>query len=453
VLSATPNVLYLHSHDTGRCVQPYGHAVPTPHIQRLADEGVLFRQAFCAVPACSGSRAALLTGEYAHTNGMLGLAHRGYTLNDYTRHLTHTLRAAGYWTGLVGEQHISADPDVIGYDHVVDVPDTLAATIAPAAADVLLRRRPRDRPFFLSVGFFETHRDFFAPVSQRAVDCALPPANVPDMPETRADMAAFKVSARRLDDGVGAVLDALERSGAADDTLVILTTDHGLPFPGAKATLTDRGTGVMLIMRGPGAFHGGRVVDAMVTHLDLYPTICDLAHAEHPAWLQGRSLLPLVHDTIDELHDEVFSEITFHATYEPQRSIRTRRWKYIRRFTDDLRGRPANTDDSPTKRLLLDHGWAARPVAAEQLYDLIFDPGEMANVAADPDHAPVVAALRERLDSWMRETGDPLIDGPVVPLPGSELNLPDAVSPSEPTVIAHASARALSPSAAASTSA
>src|SRR5690349_12617537 len=96
---ATPNVLYVHSHDTGRYVQPYGHAIPTPNIQRLADQGVLFRQAFCTVPACSGSRAALLTGRHSHANGMLGLAHRGWALEDHSQHLVHTLGQAGYWTG------------------------------------------------------------------------------------------------------------------------------------------------------------------------------------------------------------------------------------------------------------------------------------------------------------------------------------------------------------------
>ncbi len=78
-----PNILYLHSHDTGRYVQPYGHAIPTPNIQRLAEQGVLFRKAFCAAPTCSASRACLLTGQYAHSNGMLGLAHRGFSLRDY----------------------------------------------------------------------------------------------------------------------------------------------------------------------------------------------------------------------------------------------------------------------------------------------------------------------------------------------------------------------------------
>ena len=100
-----PNILYLHSHDTGRYVQPYGYAVPTPRIQGLAEEGVLFRQAFCAASTCSASRACLLTGQYAHSNGMLGLAHRGWSLNDYRHHMVHTLREqAGYHSVLVGEQ-------------------------------------------------------------------------------------------------------------------------------------------------------------------------------------------------------------------------------------------------------------------------------------------------------------------------------------------------------------
>lgn len=95
-----PSILYIHSHDTGRYVQPYGHNVPTPNIQRLAEQGVLFRQSFCAAPTCSPSRAALLTGQCAHFNGMLGLAHRGFSLDDYHQHIIHTLRQAGYQYGL-----------------------------------------------------------------------------------------------------------------------------------------------------------------------------------------------------------------------------------------------------------------------------------------------------------------------------------------------------------------
>jgi arylsulfatase A-like enzyme len=427
-----PNVLYLHSHDTGRVIEPYGHPVQTPNLQQLADQGVLFRQAFCASPTCSGSRACLLTGQHSQSNGMLGLAHRGFALRDYHQHVVNTLRSAGYHSVLIGEQHIAEHPDVIGFDRVVKVESTHVEAVAPSAADVLAGELPE--PFFLSVGFFETHREFFAPSSVRDTLSSLPPANLPDAPETRRDMAAFKASVRALDHGVGTVLDALDLHGRADDTLVLFTTDHGLAFPGAKATLYDRGLGVALILRGPGGFHGGRVIDALVTHLDVYPTLCDLAGVEHPAFLQGRSLLPLVHRETDELHDAIFAEATFHAAYEPQRAVRTPRWKYIRRFGDRRTPVLPNTDDGPSKDLLLRHGWAERELPAEQLFDLVFDPNEADDLAGDPAHEDVRRELSERLEAWMRAMGDPLLDGPVAPPPGAELNLPDQRSPSEPTV-------------------
>src|SRR3954447_13452725 len=283
-----PNILYLHSHDTGRWVQPYGYPVPTPNIQRLADQGLIFRQAFCAVPTCSGSRACLLTGQHGHTSGMLGLAHRGFSLTDYRHHIVHTLHEAGYHTTLIGEQHIAKRPEVIGFDRVIKTEDFRVADVAPTAIETLAEM-PREEPWFMSVGFFETHREFFAPSSVRDSLYSQPPANLPDVPEVRRDMAAFKASARSLDQGVGAVLDALDAYEHADDTLIIFTTDHGLASPGAKATLYDRGLGVMLILRGPGGFAGGHVHDGLVSHIDVFPTICDLLEIERPPWLEGVS--------------------------------------------------------------------------------------------------------------------------------------------------------------------
>jgi N-sulfoglucosamine sulfohydrolase len=428
-----PNILYLHSHDTGRFVQPYGHPVPTPNIQRLADQGVLFRKAFCAAPTCSASRACLLTGQYGHNNGMLGLAHRGWSLNDYSQHLVHPLHEAGYHSVLIGEQHIAKRPDVIGFDRVVKIETTHVETVAPVASAILAE--PPPQPFFLSVGFFETHRDFLAPPSLRDALYSSPPPNLPDTPETRRDMAAYKASARSLDQGVGSVLEALEANGLSDNTLIVFTTDHGLAFPGSKATLFDRGLGVMLILRGPGGFAGGKVSDALVSHIDVYPTLCELAGIERPDFLQGTSLLPLIRGEADEVREELFAEMTWHAAYEPQRAIRTQRWKYIRRFGERTTPVLANCDDSPSKDLLIELGWGERTVAFEQLYDLAFDPNEAANLADDPSYEDVRRELSDRLHRWMVETSDPLLHGDPAPPPGVEINDPDQLSASEPTMV------------------
>jgi N-sulfoglucosamine sulfohydrolase len=426
-----PNILYIHSHDTGRYVQPYGHAIQTPNIQRLAEQGILFRKAFCVAPTCSPSRAGLLTGQYAHCNGMLGLAHRGFSLNDYNQHLVHTLRKAGYYSVLIGEEHLSKDPKDSGYDLVSKLEGHQADKVAPAAIELLNHDLPQ--PFFLSVGFFETHRDFLKPSSIDDIKYSLPPAPLPDTYETRRDMAGFKASALALDHGIGAVLEALDLKGLSDNTLVICTTDHGIAFPRMKCNLTDHGIGVMLIMRGPGGFTGGKVFEALVSHIDLFPTICDLLHIDHPSWLQGRSIMPLMQGETEEIHDALFAEVTFHAAYEPQRAVRTQRWKYIRRFDHHLGPVLPNCDDSPSKQVLMQYGWEKQSRPLEQLYDLIFDPNEACNLVYDQSVGPILEELRERLDDWMRATGDPLLYGPVSAPHGAELNDPDDMSASSPT--------------------
>ena len=414
-------------------MQPYGFQVPTPNIQMLADQGGLFREAFCNAPTCSGSRASLLTGLYCHNNGMEGLAHRGWELHDYGQHWVHALRHAGYRSILVGEQHISKDPAVIGYDEILKVGSSKAGDVAPLTIDALRAAKHGGRPWFMSVGFFETHRDFAAPTSVRDTLYSLPPGNLPDNSATRRDMAEFKASVRSLDQGIGAVLHALHDLQLVDDTLVICTTDHGVAFPGAKATLTDRGTGVMMIMRGPAPFAGGKVVDAPVTHLDVYPTICEVAGVDPPDWLQGDSLIPLLKGEVERLHEATFAEMTYHAAYEPQRSVRTERWKYIRRFDDYPGPVLANCDDSASKEIWVAAGWADRRVPREQLYDLVLDPAEQNNLAADPAAREALEDLRRRLADWMRGTDDPLLDGPVEPPPGAQVNEQWQISPDEVT--------------------
>jgi arylsulfatase A-like enzyme len=415
-----PNIIYLNSHDTGRWIQPYGHPVPTPHLQRLAEEGVLFRRAFSAAPTCSPSRAALTTGRTPHEAGMTGLAHRGFSLRDPRRHLSHVLRGAGYRTALAGLQHVSRDPDAeLGYDERLSPEGHGAEEASLAAAEFL--RREHDRPFYLEIGTFETHRPFPAPSPQDDPRYLRPPGPVPDAPETREDMAGYLASVRRFDEGVGRVLEALEDSGRAEDTLVLCTTDHGLAFPGMKCTLSDDGTGVMLLMRGPGGFRGGVVSEALVSQLDLYPTLCELAGVAAEEGLRGRSLLPLMDGTVQRIREEVFAELTYHVDYQPQRSIRTDRHRYVRSYRHLEARLLAHTDDGPSKRHLVEHGWGERAPAQEMLFDLLDDPDECENRIEDPALADVARELRGRLEQWMRETEDPLRDGPVPAPPGADV--------------------------------
>lgn len=435
-----PNILYIHSHDTGRYIQPYGHSVPTPNMQKLAEEGVLFRQAFCAGPSCSPSRAALVTGQYPHNNGMLGLAHRGFSLNDYNHHIIHTLRRAGYYSALVGMQHVAVEAAVIGYDQVLQQEVRNTADTVSAAVEFV--KGARRKPFFLSVGFFETHRLGWLPGGPFTKDgpagdgrYCQPPAPLPDRPEIRQDMADFKASAKIFDDNVGAVLDTLEAAGLADNTLVICTTDHGMPFPAMKCCLSDHGIGVMLIMRGPGGFAGGKVCDGLVSQIDIFATLCELLGIEAPDWLQGKSIIPLITGQAEEINEEIFAEVTYHASYEPMRAVRTGRYKYIRRY--DGRSKPVmpNCDPSPSRDLWLQYGMRDRTVAAEQLYDVIFDPNEVNNLAVDDSYTSVLQEMRGRLDRWMHATNDPLLKGAVPAPSGAKVNDPDGLSCTEPPQI------------------
>ena len=437
-MSSPPlNILYLHCHDAGRYVQPYGHAIETPNIQRLAEEGVTFRQAFCANPTCSPSRASLVTGQWPHQAGMFGLAgKRGWALSQPEHHIANVLRdRAGYRSTLAGLQHVARNADdELPYDEEV-------AWGAGGGIDFLLNQ-PQE-PFFLSVGLASPHRrgkgfwpppDYARKTDPRFVKV---PDPLPDTPQTRRDMADYIDATKSMDEDMGKVLESLDRAGLADRTLVICTTDHGIAFPDMKCNLTDHGLGVMLIMRGPGGFEGGRVIDPMVSHVDLLPTICELTGIDKPEWLEGESLMPLVRGEQERIREETFAELNFHASYDPQRAVRTERWKYIRRFDHNLRRRLANCDESLSKDLWLEHGWSHDDQRPEhELYDLVFDPQERHNLADEPAHAEVLRDMQQRLDDWMQRTDDPIRHGHI-PIPDRlqiMVNPVDSPNPNEKPV-------------------
>lgn len=431
-----PNIVLIHAHDCGRFCSPYGHDVPTPNIQRFAEQGVLFRKAYCAAPTCGPSRAALMSGQYPHQVGMYGLPSRNtpWKFDDYGKHLVRQLGGWGYHTVLAGCQHevSHADLSPLGYHEILSRPGQLAGECyAETIIDVerFLARRPTDRPFFLSFGIDEPHNDnlarpdlgltgkadrhsktvFYDPekLDNRYV---APPPHLPDLPEIRREMASLREGARIMDDYIGRLLFCLHHRGLDENTLVIVTTDHGLELPGAKKTLGDPGVGVMLMIRGLGGFSGGRVFDGMVQHIDLYPTLCELLGRERLPWLEGKSLLPLLDGRVadGELHQEVFLEQTYHGNAEPLRAIRTERHKLVLRHLP--RG-PIMSGPGRTHQLMEKFGWLNRSLGHVELFDLYLDPCEACNRAEDPAYAEVRRDLEARLRAWMERTGDPFPSG------------------------------------------
>jgi arylsulfatase A-like enzyme len=377
-----------------------------------------------------------------HVNGMTGLAHRGFRITDYSRHLARVLAGAGMETVLCGVQHVAPDKSDIGYHRVLDGPVDYFTRpdLCPHEWDRENARRvarfltePHVSPFFLSFGLLTTHRPYpqpDPPVPERSH--RRPPAVVADTPETRYDMERFLSALDVVDEAVGTVLDAIGEAGLWDDTVILLTTDHGPAFPEMKGTLQDGGIGVSLMLHVPGIADDGRVEHALVSQLDLYPTMCDLAGITTPQPTEGRSLLPLLRGEAASARDELFAETNYHANYEPGRAVRTERYKLIRRY-GEVAPLPANVDDSPPKAVMADADYFNVARAAEQLIDLLIDPTERMSFAREPAYRHVYEDLSARLDDWMERTDDPLRVGMVPRPPGSRVNRQDARSAEEPT--------------------
>lgn len=434
---ARPNILLVHCHDLGRHLGCYGaRTVTSPNLDALAADAVVADRMFTTAPQCSPSRAGLATGRWPHTNGVLGLTHKnfGWDLRPDEVHLAARLQQAGYRTELIGVHHesrVRSDDEIaerLGFDRVRT--GGLHDVVAERGSETIERLAAADQPFYLQIGFQEPHRlmgsndapgvhgflgDHLQPDTERGVEV---PAYLEDTPSAREEIAELQGAIKAMDSGVGALLAALDRTGRADDTLVIFTTDHGLALPRAKCSLHDPGLEVAFMVRWPAAgWTGGVRLDELLINIDVVPTLVELLQLDpilgQP--IHGRSFLPLLQHRPGDLEprDVIFGEITYHDYYDPRRSARTDRHKLILTFTSSA--------------LFMDpsQGWVRRCVPAGtpngnigshppvQLYDLERDPLEQHNVADDPAYAEVKAQLLAAIRDWMESTGDPLLDGAV----------------------------------------
>ena len=428
-----PNILLAISDD-----QSWPHAsaygsnfVETPAFDRVADEGVLFHNAFVPAPQCSPTRASILTGRNPWQNG--DAAVHGTPIPEDIPIYTRLLEEAGYHVGMTGkgwapgpvQGHNPAGKDYGGDDYV-------------AAFRSFLNARKSGQPFAFWYGSKEPHRGYKPGSGLEAgktLETVEVPKFLPDNKDIRSDFLDYAVEIEHFDTQLGQMLKILEEIGELDNTIVVVTSDNGMPWPRAKGNIYEYGVHMPLAIRWGRQASAQREVTDLVSLIDLAPTFLEGAGLAIPEGVSGKSLVSTLKSKQTGLVDGARTQVVFglerHTPYirendvgYPSRGIRTHEYLYIRNFKPD-RWPEGDTffgaGPSSAKTLYMQHSndaevqkyirlsWAKRP--AEELYDIKADPDCISNLIADPKHAAKARELRERLSGILTKQGDPRILG------------------------------------------
>jgi len=454
------NVVVVVADDMGFQAGCYGDTVAkTPNLDRLAAEGTLFTRAHCTTASCSASRSVILTGLYNHATGHYGHSH-GY--NHFSTYesvptLPVLLAEAGYRTCSIGKYHVA--PEYLYKFETRNEGGGGRNSVRMAANAKAWIAEKDDRPFFLYWCPTDPHRgggpdgfanfnddpDKYPGIERVTFDPATVPVPswLPDTDAARKELAEYYQAINRMDQGFGDLLDALEETGHADDTLVLFLSDNGPPFPGAKTTSYEPGMNLPLIVRDPDAAKKGIKSDALVCWADLTPTVLDWCGVtpkprppireqendgelgspgpNRPVTFHGRSFLPAVGTEHAEGFDKLFGSHTFHeiTMYYPMRVSIDGDYKLIFNVAHQL-PYPFASDlyDSPTWQDVLK---TARPYYGKrrtedyvqrprfELFDLKADPDELTNLADDPKHRERLERMQAEMKEWQKRTGDPWV--------------------------------------------
>ncbi len=431
------NVLLITADDLGLQLGCYGESlIETPYLDRLAASGTQFQVAYVAQASCSPSRSAMFTGLHTHATGQYGLTGAGFNLRQRLRDKTipNLLRRAGYKTGIIGKLHVAPESS-FQFDSRRKVNTRQVSLVAAAAGDFM--REAQKTPFFLMVNYSDPHA-FRRPNSRRAwyfppqvnglPEHPLPPSEKTifdfqqiDTKEQRVRTAGYYNAVQRLDVGIGMLLDELHRLGHDDDTLVIFVGDHGPPFARGKTTVYEAGVRVPFLIRWPGVSQPMKS-DAMVSTIDILPTILDATGVSPPHKMHGRSLRPVVSSKTAPWREYLVAEFHCHGRqpFYPRRAIRDRRYKLIHNLLAGKAKPSSGIDGDPAFKISQREpyrdtivGKVFRRLAAPpeyELYDLERDPIEFHNLADDQDYADVRRRLTKALLAYRHETDDPFLD-------------------------------------------
>lgn len=457
-----PNILFAISDD-----QSYPHAgaygytaVSTPNFDRIANEGILFTNAFSAAPGCSPSRASILTGRH-----IWQIENAGTHASEFPmKYICYTdlLEGAGYHVGYTAKGWGPGNWEVSGrtrnpagkeYSQIKDenVAKFIRQTDYAANFEAFLNDRKNGQPFCFWYGASEPHRRYQKGVgveNRIDLDKIVVPSFMPDVEEVRSDIADYLYEIQHFDKHLGRMIKKLEEIGEIENTLIVVTSDNGMPFPRAKANMYEYGFHMPFAARWGSEVKGGRIVDDLVSLTDLAPTFLEAAGVAHPSAeypMIGRSIINILKSNqsgqVDESRTAIYSGRERHSssrwnnlTY-PQRAMRSQDFLYIRNFKPERwpAGAPEKFDkdgslsigyhdidqfteryiythrEDPEVRKYFDLAVGKRP--AEELFDIKNDPGCMVNLADKEGFEDVLKDHRELLNIRLKETEDPRVMG------------------------------------------
>ena len=413
--STKPNILIITTHDLGEHLGCYGiPSVQSPNLDRLAAKGILFRHFYSTSAVCSPGRGSLFTGRYPQSNGLMGLTHAPWwwKLNDDEKHMAQLLKSNGYSTTLIGLTHVG-EPERLGYDVHLSVGNKAEETVDEAVR-FFRERKKNDPPFFVNVGFTEVHDPYrHGTDSLKGIYI---PGYLQDTPEIRDEFAKFQGDIRFMDNCVGEILKAVEKSSVSDNILIIFTSDHGIGFPGAKWTTRKAGIEVPFIIFQPNSiFSGGKIFTGVMSNVDVLPTVFEYAGLPVPRNIEGVSYRKFISgESAEPPRKSAFAQFTPDMKRDNQsRTIINSKFQLIRYF-DAGRTVAYPLNISPSKfsaHVEREKTSGTRPFF--ELYNIIDDPFELHDLGSDPQYKEIVIELSAQLMDWMKSVNDPLLKGPL----------------------------------------
>lgn len=407
----------------------------SPNIDAFAKQSIQFKHAYVNAAICVPSRAILASGLYSHNNAVTGF----FKMPDSSTVplIMEILRNNGYDVGILGKLSHSTPKANFKWDYAFDQPD-LGDGRNPAlyyqrAKTFLEKCKAEDKPFYFMVNSHDPHRPYFNPDLPLTKGEEMPsriykpdeitvPGFVSDLPQVRKELSYYYNSTRRLDDTFGKVMQALEESGYADNTLVIFLSDNGIAIPFAKANTYYASNRTPLLVRWPNVVTPNTVNDNdLIPSVDIMPTILDALSISLPQKVDGESFLPLLKNKKANLKNEVYSEIDYKngGGPTPMRSVQNKNYLYIfntwsdgeRYYSNNNEGLTLKAMDSASKT---DATIAARLQTyhyrkAEELYNLVSDPDCLHNLVDDKSAQKTLTAMRSSMQQWMKQTNDPLL--------------------------------------------